>query len=225
MALSWLLLNAGDVVRPESLVSVLWEQPSATALPKAKAIVRELLALLDADSVEVHAAGFRIDPDAHEFDASTFERLCGEATARALAGDHVEAMRLWREGLSLWRGPAYPDLADALPAAAGIERLDAMRLNALEELNALALRAPVDYDVVGELRAQTIQHPERLRLRCQLALALYRTERQVEALTVLREARAALGDHGSHIADLEAAILQHRAELGSSEWLVWQEVT
>ena len=66
--------------------------------------------------------------------------------------------------------------------------------------------------MVGDLEALIGEHPYRERLRAQLMLALYRCDRQADALQAYQDARAALVDElgiepGERLRELERAIL------------------
>ena len=217
-ALSWLAVNAGRSVTAESLITVLWEQPPVTAAAKVKAIVRELGAAVGPGVIDRSPSGFRIDADVHDIDALRFEQLAGSGRECLAGGDLGRAREALEAALRLWRGDPCPDLAQALPALATIAGLVNLRLSVQEELNALDLLGNVAYPLVAELRAQVTAHPERPRLQRQLALALYRVDRQVEALETLRGACDELGDDDGRIGALEAAILRHSPDLAGGEW-------
>ena len=73
-------------------------------------------------------------------------------------------------------------------------------------------------EVVGELEALIREHPYRERLHSQLMIALYRSERQAEALQAYQEARGKLVEElgiepGERLRDLERAILAQDPEL------------
>ena len=93
-----------------------------------------------------------------------------------------------REALALWRGPALADVAGEPFAAEEIRRLEGLRLHAHE----LAIDADLDAgrhrEVVGELESLVVAHPLSERLHGQLMLALYRSERQADALEPLPQA-------------------------------------
>ena len=83
---------------------------------------------------------------------------------------------------------------------------------ALEELVEAKLALGRHAEVVGELEALIGEHPYRERLRAQLMLALYRCDRQADALQAYQDARAGwsteLGiEPGERLRELEQAIL------------------
>ena len=102
------------------------------------------------------------------------------------------AARLYRDGLSSWRGAALAEFADAGWAAPEAARLTELQLAAREEVIDLELAAGRHTDVLTELEALTAAHPLRERLHARLMLALYRAGRQADALAAYRRARAVL---------------------------------
>jgi hypothetical protein len=85
-------------------------------------------------------------------------------------------------------------------------------VGALEELVEAKLALGGHAEVVGELGALIAEHPYRERLRSQLMLALYRCDRQAEALQAYQDARRKLVEElgiepGERLRDLERAIL------------------
>lgn len=215
--LSWLLLNAGDVVSIDSVIDVLWERPARNAATKAKAVIREVAQQFPAGTIEKIAGGARIDPDCHDVDSRTFEDAVMTARGQVAQGSLTLARDGFERALSMWHGDPYPDLKDVLVALPTINRLVDLRQSVYEELNAIALQAEVGYPLVAEVRSQMTLHPQRSRLRRQLAVALYRVDRQVEALEVLRQTRLELGDVDGSARRLETAILQNDPDLERGE--------
>ena len=83
---------------------------------------------------------------------------------------------------------------------------------ALEDLNDARLALGRHGELVGQLEALIGEHPYRERLRAQLMLALYRCERQADALQAYQDARRTLVDElgiepGERLRELERAIL------------------
>lgn len=115
--------------------------------------------------------------------------MAGEA---ADAGDHRRTSELVREALSHWRGPVLGDVALGPAGRAGAERLEELRLHALEQRFDAELALGRDKELVGELQALVSQNPYREQFVGQLMLALYRAGRQAEALDVYEETRRRL---------------------------------
>ena len=91
-------------------------------------------------------------------------------------------------------------------------RLDDLRVAALERLIDAKLALGRHAEVVEHLEALIGQHPYREGLRAQLMLALYRSDRQAEALQAYQDARTALVEElgiepGERLRELERAIL------------------
>ena len=125
---------------------------------------------------------------------------------------------LFERALSLWRGSALADALYTEFAAEEARRLEELRLMCREELLAARLALGEHERVIAELAALSAEHPLREQPRMQLAIALYRSGRQVEALDVLRDARRTLSDQlgldaGEELRALERAILRHDPEL------------
>jgi YVTN family beta-propeller protein len=124
-----------------------------------------------------------------------------------------------REGLALWRGPPLADFAYEPFAQAEIARLEQLRLAALEQRIEADLELGRHADVVGELETLVTEHPLREGLRAQLMLALYRCDRQAEALAAYRRGRQLLVEElgiepSSSLRELHAAILAQDPSLG-----------
>ncbi|TDW88609.1 BTAD domain-containing putative transcriptional regulator [Kribbella sp. VKM Ac-2566] len=121
-------------------------------------------------------------------------------------------------GLGLWRGPAYAEFVDEPWALAERARLTELRLHAVEQIAEARLELGLAAEAVPDLDAHVIEHPWREDAWRLLALALYRSERQGDALAVLRRARETLVgqlgiDPGPTLTRLETDILNHAAHL------------
>src|ERR687892_2779751 len=95
-----------------------------------------------------------------------------------------------------------------------------MRVAATEELVEARLALGRHAEVVEELEKLVAEHPYRERLRAQLMLALYRCDRQAEALQAYQEARRTLVEGlgiepGERLRELERAILAQDAALAA----------
>jgi DNA-binding SARP family transcriptional activator len=221
--LALLLLHANEVVPSEQLIDELWgERPPPTAAKSVQVYVSQLRKALRNGKPEspllTRGHGYVLRVAAGELDVQRFERALADGR-RALAADAPErAAELLRAGLSLWRGPPLADFAYEPFAQAEIARLEELRLAALEERIEADLELGHHAEVVVELEALVSEHPLRERLRGQLMVALYRCDRQAEALEAYRQGRHLLVDElgiepGPSLRRLEQAILDHDAEL------------
>ncbi len=162
--------------------------------------------------------GYELALDPERLDAHRFERLVGEGRTELAAGRPERAAAALDGGLSLWRGPPLADLAYERFAQRAIMRLDDLRITACEQLIEAQLALGGHAEVVGELEALIAEHPFRERLRGQLMLALYRCDRQADALRAFQDARRTLVDElgiepSDHLRELERAILAQDPEL------------
>ena len=216
--LAVLVLHANEFVPRERLIDELWgESPPPTAAKAVQVYVshlRKLLATNGEETITTHPRGYVLPLDGTGVDADSFVRLAAQARERASAGDAEQAASLFREALSLWRGPALAGLSFEAGARNEVERLEEERLAALMDRIDCDLSLGRHEQLVGELEGLVARHPLRERLRGQLMLALYRSGRQADALRVYREGREALVEElglepSEPLQRLERAILVH----------------
>ena len=218
--LALLLLNANRVVSVERLADELYAgRPPATAVTQVQRQISELRAALGAPAqIETRAPGYVIHLLPAQLDLTLFEHYLADA-ARAFERDDLEsASELLRQALALWQGPPLADIGYEPFAQAAIQRLEEIRLVALEQWIGADLDLGRHAARVAELQGFEIEHPLREGFRAQLMLALYRSGRQAEALAVYRRTRAALveafGIEPSHpLQELERAILTQNRSL------------
>jgi DNA-binding SARP family transcriptional activator len=194
--LAILLLNANRVVSIDRLADELYAGAApATALKQVQRQISELRKSLGSmSSIETRSPGYVLRLSSEQLDLSVFERLSAEAREALAAGDARRAAELLRQALALWRGAPLADLTYESFARAAIERLEEVRLAALEQRIDADLALGRHGALVGELEELVAEHPLRERFRAQLMLALYRSGRQAEALEAYRQAREALLD-------------------------------
>lgn len=213
--LALLLLHSGDVVSRDRLIDELWQgRPPPSAETTLRSYLSRLRRELGSERLRRQPPGYLLALDPGELDARRFERLAGEGREALAAGRAGEAAELLRQALELWRGPVAADVASELPPQAEAGRLEALRLEALEDRIDADLELGRQGDLVGELESLLSEHRLRERLWAQLMLSLYRCERQADALAVYTRARAVLtGELGlepsGRLQDLQQAILRH----------------
>src|SRR5262249_11352047 len=154
-------------------------------------------------------SGYALLAEREQIDLGQFELLT--AQARATADPAVQAERL-REALALWRGEPLGDVAFEPFAALEVPHLNGLKLNAEHGLIDAELSLGHEAEVLPRIETLVSEHPFDERLRCRLALALYRMGRQAAALDGCRDARRALDELGldpsSELRSLEQQILR-----------------
>ncbi|MFI6482236.1 BTAD domain-containing putative transcriptional regulator [Nonomuraea sp. NPDC050663] len=214
LLLAVLLCSPGRAVDVDRLVEALWADAApASAIENVYQHVSQLRRVLGPETITGRGRpGYALAADPSALDAHRFAEQA-QAGAQALAaGDAAMASRVLREALALWRGPAFGDLADELCLREEAVRLEELRLAALEDRAEADLALGLHDDVIGELTALTQAHPYRERYTGQLMLALYRAQRQSEALEAYTRARQRLTgelglEPGTGLAELHRRIL------------------
>lgn len=193
--LAALLLARGEVLSDERLTALLWGQrPPATLSAQLYTYVSRLRGRLGPSVPLVReSVGYRLDTAGARVDADEFDRLADAGHRELRAGRPDRAAPLLRSALALWRGPALGDVTDHLRAAE-TPRLEEARMVALENRIEAELALGEHLRLVSELRGLVARHPLRERLRAQWMMALYRCERQAEALAAYQEGRRLLVD-------------------------------
>jgi DNA-binding SARP family transcriptional activator/tetratricopeptide (TPR) repeat protein len=215
--LALLVLHANRTVSAERLADDLWSgDPPEGAIHSLRVYVSRLRQALGAagQTVVTRPSGYVLEVDPEAVDAWRFEALVARGRDEARAGDHERAATTFREAMTLWRGRALADVAEAPLARAEASRLEEARLAALEDCIEADLACGRHGEVTAELEAVTREHPFRERLWSQRMIALYRSGRQADALRAYHQLRSALGEQlgiepSSALQGLEGAVLRH----------------
>ena len=175
--LAALLLEPNRVVAADRLVDVLWgESPPPSARGSLQNHVWRLRRVLG-DRLETRAPGYLLRVEPEDLDLDRFRRLVAEAER----AEPEDAAALLRRALALWRGPVLADLTGE-PVRDAAAHLDELHLAALEARIDADLALGRHVNLIPELETLIDAHPFREGLRRQLILALYRSDRQAEAL-------------------------------------------
>jgi DNA-binding SARP family transcriptional activator len=219
--LGLLLVHANETVSTDRLIDELWgERPPATAAKALQVQISRLRRALvggmsngSEGTIVTREHGYELTLDPERLDAYRFERLLAEGRSELAASRPGCAAAALEEALSLWRGSPLADLAYEPFAQREIARLEELRLAAVEALMEAKLTLGRHAEIVGELETLVAEHPYRERLHAQRMLALYRCDRQAEALQAYQDARGKLVDElgiepGERLRQLELAILE-----------------
>ena len=211
--LALLALQSGRLMAVDALIDALWgaEMPAGPRNALQHHVMR-LRAALGHDAIAGTADGYVLEHA--DVDVLEFEQLLADARAALRQGEARAAAAAAGRGLALWRGPALQGLPDQPWVTAEARRLEALRIDAVEEELEAALALGEHAELAPRIRRGLAEHPFRERLWGQLMLALYRGGRQAEALEVFQEARGVLAaelglDPGPELQRLQAAILAH----------------
>src|SRR5918999_765610 len=215
--LALLLLHAGETLTTDGLVDELWgeQQPTAAAKTAQVHISRLRKVLADAGAADLLVTrenGYELVVEPERIDAHRFERLVAEGGSALSAGEPDAALEALEAALSLWRGPPLADLAYEPFVQQEAAHLEELRVTALEQLVEAKLVVGRHAEVIGQLEQLVSEHPYRENLRAQLMLALYRADRQADALQAYQDARRMLVEElgiepGERLRALEAAVL------------------
>ena len=225
--LAALTLAGGQACSADALVDAVWgASPPASARKLLQVYVSQLRkALPSREALVTTPSGYALRFEPESLDADRFERLLADAVEAMGQENASLALSQLDRALALWRGPAYADVMYEEFARAEAERLEELRLAALEaRLEALSQLGRND-EVLGDALAMARDHPLRERVRGLAMLALYRAGRQTEALDHYVELRRRLDDElglepSAELRQLQRRILEQDPELDASVPLV-----
>ncbi|WP_432977763.1 BTAD domain-containing putative transcriptional regulator [Dactylosporangium sp. CA-233914] len=220
--LARLLVARGRVVPVGVLADAVWSgAPPPGALPALRTFVADLRRALEPDRpprtpprlLVTAPPGYALRTAPGSVDAERFEAALA-GTARSPQAE----LTALDEALALWHGPAYAEWSHEPWARPESERLDELRLHAVERRAAALLSLGRPAEAASDLRAHAGAHPLREEAWRLLALSLYRSGRQGDALAALREVRGALVeelgiDPGPALRTLETDILAQSPRL------------
>src|SRR6266851_2130136 len=193
-----LLLRPGQVVPTERLVDELWGDDAPPGARKlASGYVLRLRRLIDDPDGRVlvtRSGGYQLLAAYRDLDAGQFEDLVTAGRKALVQDDAPQAAGHLAEALALWRGPALADVPPGPLVSAESDRLEELRLTALELRIEADRSCGRDAEVVAELRRLTAEHPLRERLWGELMRALHSSGRPAEALEVYAHAREVIAD-------------------------------
>ncbi|HVC22763.1 MAG TPA: BTAD domain-containing putative transcriptional regulator [Candidatus Dormibacteraeota bacterium] len=224
-----LALNHGGWISRDRIVSGVWDDPPASAVPTLQGYVSHLRSAL-------HAATLRIESRQAEYalsggelllDAQRFEAASASARESLAEGSRAgtrSAMAELAGALGLWRGPALEGFRDQPFAAPEAARLDALRLSSQIDYLRAAVALGEHGLALPQLASLMVGHPFDEELRALQILALYRNGRQVDALAAYRAYRRQLSremalEPGPLLRDLERAVLKHDTRLLGPGWV------
>ncbi|MFI8080156.1 BTAD domain-containing putative transcriptional regulator [Kitasatospora sp. NPDC086009] len=212
--LASLLLANGQTVSDTHLSDMLWAwDPPTTMTAQIYTYVSRLRKRLG-PHVELvrRPRGYQLVMHEAKLDLTTFERLARRGRDALTRGNLAQAADDLRAAVSRYRGTVLGNVTEFL-ADAERPRLEELRLAAQEDLVEVELALGRHQRLVPELTALATEHPTRERLRAQLMTALYRCDRQSDALAVFHAGRRILAeelgiDPGATLTGVHQAVLE-----------------
>jgi DNA-binding SARP family transcriptional activator len=216
-----LALEAGHVVSVERLIDRLWgDEPPRTPLGTLLCYISRLRRVIEPERdagapprvLVSEAPGYVLQIDRDQIDVHRFMGSVADGRAAAATGMHAAALRHFDAALALWRGPALAGVGPEEQVRPIVVRLEEERAAAVEDRFDAMLALGRHAQSVPAIQAAVEESPLRERLWAQLALALYRSSRQADALRALATARTTLLDElgldpGPELRQLENRIL------------------
>jgi DNA-binding SARP family transcriptional activator len=147
-----------------------------------------------AERLRTVPGGYLVRVAPHELDLYRFRAHTDKGRQALRMGDHQTVVTELTAARALWRSPELADLRQTPAMAAAASRLMDERLIVDEHLTTARLALGDHRELLGELRERVAVDPLAERSWEQLALALYRSGRQAEALDSLMRARTTLAD-------------------------------
>ncbi|TFE37107.1 tetratricopeptide repeat protein [Streptomyces sp. ICN441] len=192
--LATLLLGEGSQVSVQTLVDAVWGTGSpGSAVSSLRCYVYRLRRLLGPAAIRSMRDGYRMPTSPDTLDLTAFRGLVAEADQAQRDNDGKTAARCLNDALAHWQGAALAGIRGEY-AQTQRDRLERLRLSAVEASCSIRLELGEHVTIVGELAALVAEHPLDERFRAMLMLALYRSGRQAEALMTYAEVRSLLAD-------------------------------
>ncbi|WP_328942764.1 winged helix-turn-helix domain-containing protein [Streptomyces sp. NBC_00250] len=213
-----LLLRPNSAVNVAQLIDALWEEePPTHAKTVLQGHVSRLRALLAEHGAEAYGVELATQGSAYVLrmpeslvDAHRFEELVALAGVQRRPAD---AVRMLREALSYWQGPALTGTVHSRPLEAAAGGLEELRLASVESLAEAYGELGEHARAAAVLRTEAVAHPLRESLAAALMLALGRSGRQSDAIDWYHRTRRLLAeelgvDPGETLSEAYATLLR-----------------
>jgi predicted ATPase/DNA-binding SARP family transcriptional activator len=220
--LAMLVLRANSVVSADELIDGLWaDRPPPSAANLVQTYVSAWRKALEpgrhgrggGDRLVTAGPGYRLRVEPGELDLDQFARAVAGGQSAAAAGEHHVAAEGLAEALRLWHGPPLADLAGLPFHRAAADRLEELRLQAVEAWSVAALRTGHGQDVLAVVQEAREREPLREKLSELVMWALFQAGRQAEALAIYEQTRQLLADElgadpGAGLRDMHVRVLR-----------------
>lgn len=215
--LTLLSTGGGYPVSDEQLIELFWRNSQRrNAVQALRTIVNRLRAGLGPEAGHRYLrrgrGGYALTIPPEQTDHGLLPVLIARAQQQLAGGNAAAAVRGFAAAVTLWRGDPWQEIGEVLELAGPRVRLGELHETAVEELQAARLTLGDTTSALAALTHAVEVAPYRERRWELLALGLYRSARQTEALAVLQRIRERLRvdtgtDPGPALRTLEYRIL------------------
>ncbi|WP_380280644.1 BTAD domain-containing putative transcriptional regulator [Kitasatospora purpeofusca] len=216
--LAVLLIRAGQVVTVSQFTAELWgDTPPRRATAALHVYISQLRKFLDRpgrteNPIATRSPGYLLRLGHDTLDVHEFQQLMTRGRAAMKRDRYEEASAVLDGALALWRSPVLSELRLGPIVNSFAAWAEEARLECIEMRMDADLALGSHRELVSELYSLTAEHPLREAFHRQLMLALYRSERQSDALRAYANARETLNDElgiepGRVLRDLQRSIL------------------
>src|SRR4051812_31637669 len=220
LLLAALLVGQGRIRTVDELLESVWSgSPPASARNLVQVYVSQLRkALPDGIEIVTGDGAYVLEFAPEQLDSARFEWLLSDCEAARRGDNPALAASLANRALALWRGRAFGDLGYEEFARGEAERLEELRLVALEEHLDARIALGRQAEVVAEALALAAENPLRERAHELSMLALYPCGRPADALEHFASLRLRLREQlglepGPGLRALQRQILQQDPSL------------
>lgn len=228
LLLAVLLIRANRPTSTDQLVDEIWlDDPPRRATAGLHVYVSQLRKFLDRpgeshSAIVTRPAGYVLELGTDELDLSVFLNAMDRGRESAKAGHMDIAAENFEHALGLWRGDALAALPNRPIVSGFLNWLGEKRLECVELAVEAQLLLGRHREMVARLYSLIGQYPFREAFHRQLMLALYRSERQADALKLYQSVRETLDrelgvDPGRSLQDLQKAILSADPDLDTPQ--------
>lgn len=201
MLLAALLVRNGQIVSIDQLIAEIWgESPPRRATAALHVYISQLRKLLrrpgdPTSRIATRPTGYQLVMGDDELDLREFQALVVRGRRHVRLGNSEDAVDDFQAALDLWHGGVVTDISDSSSIVTGfLTWIEEQRLETVEMLIDTSLALGRHRELVGQLYSLATEYPMRESFHRQLMLALYRSERQADALDVYRSARGILNE-------------------------------
>jgi DNA-binding SARP family transcriptional activator len=198
LLLALLIARADQIVSADQIINELWGDNAPRRVTASLHVyISQLRKFLhrpgrDEGPIVTQPPGYVLRMGSDELDLHVFQRLMDKGRMLAKARRHEEASTVLRSALALRRGRALADLEYGPIVGALVTWVEESHLECVELLVESDLNLSRHRELVGRLYALVAENPLREVFYRQLMLALYRSDRQADALKVYQCARNTL---------------------------------